>query len=814
MKAWRAFALLGHFVASELLQSHPTYQPRNYMDTAGMPVSADHATIYRLSSDGSSPAVVILDYGGNVEGYATFEVTRQSGNTSVFEISYGETRGAMELYMGDGPIPLSAAMDTYRINRFNISERTVHNSRMIQGGLRYQKLNLSSPGELELVNVGFNPTVGATPVSSLPGSFACSDPVLNRIWNAGARTVQLNEFPANSLPDFWVITNDGAYVESLSPQPFAADFAVTLAAYELEFAVKPTKNGFSFTVLSDTLGAGIYIFVNVVNSSISAHAGSTEIDSPVLASAVLPASVNLGSWHTVHSTVDLTEILIKIDGNPVLNFTQSSSFAGSFGLGAAFQHAAVFTNVSLAALGTQMYSSSLTEKSALQDFLLGTNPLPVSVDGSRRDRIAYGGDLDITTLSSFVSTYGREYINGTITMLGSSRLLPGFFMPYVKVQQPPRTSDIQANITGLIGYSFNLVNAMAQYYEQTGDPAFLSLWAPKAARLFDWAQSQRLANGLLNISNPILGGDWNHYDPSLDGVVSKFNLIYAYSLKQWLPFLATAGMNATLYESQLQSLQNAINTHLWSDSLHAYYLSDSHKDFYSQEANALAILSDTASSASEDRTETILASMARDLYVPAGPLSFSSKSSESGWAQKISPYASGYHLKAAFQANDHVNAKRLLYSLWGPMSDPTSMNYTGCFWEVMESDGTPGLGIGTSLCHAWGAGPTADLSRFILGVRPVTPGYKEWKIAPQSFGLDWAEGRYPIPQGILNVKWSFRQDGFIQMRVDAPPGTSGTVCVPQPLPKKLGTYQISGAVPNGKGCFTTLGTHFTLNQAS
>lgn len=99
MKAWRVFALLGHFVAGELLQSHPTYQPRNYMDTAGMPVSVDHATVYRLSSNGSSPAVVILDYGENVEGYATFEVTWQSGNTSVFEISYGETRGALDLYM-------------------------------------------------------------------------------------------------------------------------------------------------------------------------------------------------------------------------------------------------------------------------------------------------------------------------------------------------------------------------------------------------------------------------------------------------------------------------------------------------------------------------------------------------------------------------------------------------------------------------------------------------------------------------------------------------------------------------------------------
>lgn len=521
-------------------------------------------------------------------------------------------------------------MDTYRINRYNISQPTVQVNRLIQGALRYQKLNLSSAGELEVTAVGFKPTVDNTPVSDLPGSFACSDPVLNRIWNAGARTVQLNEFPANSLPDSWVIADEGAFIDSLSPQPFAADYAATLTAYELYFAVKPIKNGFGFTVLSDALGAGIYIFVNVANSSISAHAGSTEIDSPALASTVLPSSVTLGSWHTVHSTVNLTQISVKIDGVSVLNFVQTSSFYGSFGLGTSFQQAAVFTNVSLTASGAQVYSSSLTDESALQDFLVGTNPLPASVDGSRRDRIAYGGDLDITTPSSFASTYGHEYINGSITLLGSYRMLPGFFMPYAKVQQPPRTSDIQVNITGLIGYSFNLVSAMAQYYEQTGDSLFLSLWAPKATRLFDWAHSQTLSNGLFNISNPTFGGDWNHYDPSVGGIVSKFNLVYAYALKQWLLFMASGGLNATLYASRLQSLQKAINAELWSDSLQAYYLSDSHKDFFSQEANALAILSSTASSGREDRTQTILASMARDLYVPAGAHSFSNKSAVYG----------------------------------------------------------------------------------------------------------------------------------------------------------------------------------------
>ena len=708
-------------------------------------------------------------------------------------------------------MPLAAAMDTYRINRYDIADKNTYTNRLIQGALRYQKLNLSSAGNLELSSIGFKPTVSTRPITALPGQFECSDPVLNHIWQVGARTTQLNELPAHTLPDFWLITDEGAFVDSLAPQPYTSDWSPMLTAYDLEFSVKPQSNGFGFTVLSDTLSNGIYIFVNVANSSISAHVGSTE-RSDSIASATLPSSVVLNKWHTVRSAVNMTEISICIDGDTVLEFSQSSAFYGSFGLGASLGHAAIFANVSLAVSGQQMYFSYLNNASALQDFLLGTNPLPVSVDGSRRDRIAYAGDLDMTTDTAFASTYGHEYINGSIELLGSFQLSPGFFVPNSKVQQSPRTSEIDANITGLIGHSFSLVSSMARFYEQTGDVDFLNRWAPKAIRMFDWADSQTVSNGLFNVSDPAIGGDWNYYDPALSGVIAKFNSVYAYALKQWLPFMEYAGVNTTIYAERLRSLQNAINKRLWSDDLQAYYLSDSHQDFFSQDANSLAILSDTAMC--ENRTsQKILTTMARELNVPSGVLAFSNKSVASGWAQKISPYASGYHLKAAFHANDSINANRLLKSVWGPMADPSHANYTGCMWEVMMADGTPGIGSPTSMCHAWSAGPTADLSRYVLGVQPATPGFKEWQVIPQTIGLDWTKGKHPVPGGEIKVGWSFDDNGLLHMTVNAPKNTNGTVHLPVPLKKTLTDYHASGFVlDHGKSFTVQGGKTFVFHQ--
>lgn len=714
---------------------------------------------------------------------------------------------------GDGPMPLAAAMDTYRINRYNITEQKTYTNRLIQGGLRYQKLNLSSAGEVELSGIGFKPTVSSTPIAALPGSFSCSDPVLNRVWQVGARTTQLTEIPAKSLPNFWVITDEGAFIDSLAPQPFNADFAATMTAYDLEFSVKPIVNGFGFTVLSDTLANGIYIFVNVANSSISAHAGSTERSNPI-ASAKLPSNTALNKWHIVHSKVEMADISVQIDGVPVFNFSQSAVFYGSFGLGASLGHSAFFTNVSLTVSGGEMYSSSLNDSFALQDFVLGTNLLPVSVDGSRRDRIAYTGDLDMATGTAFASTYGQEYINGTLQLLGSFQMPPGFFVPTAKIQQAPRKTEIDANTTGLIGYSFSILGATARFYEQTGDLNFLNYWAPKTARMLDWAHSQTLPNGLLNISNPALGGDWNYYDPALGGVVSKFNLIYAYALKQWFPFMDDAGLNTTLYAGRLHNLQHAINKHLWSDTLQAYYLSDSHKDFLSQEANALAVLADTITYGNRTAA-TVLSTLARELYVPSGALAFSNRSVASGWAQKISPYASGYHLKAAFHANDSVTANYLLHSVWGPISDPSHTNYTGCTWEVMTAHGAPGIGSSTSLCHAWGSGPTADLSRYVLGVQPVTPGFKEWKVVPQSLDLDWARGAYPVSGGKINVDWSFDSNNLLHMTVTAPNGTRGTVYLPSPLKKTLHKYNATGFLSDEKGFFTVQGgKKFSIYQTN
>jgi alpha-L-rhamnosidase len=75
--------------------------------------------------------------------------------------------------------------------------------------------------------------------------------------------------------------------------------------------------------------------------------------------------------------------------------------------------------------------------------------------------------------------------------------------------------------------------------------------------------------------------------------------------------------------------------------------------------------------------------------------------------------------------------------------------------------------------HAWGSAPANIISRFVLGVRPLEPGYAKILIAPQPGALEWARGKVPTPHGpvMVNVKTT----GVFHLEVAIPPRTQGRI---------------------------------------
>ena len=73
-----------------------------------------------------------------------------------------------------------------------------------------------------------------------------------------------------------------------------------------------------------------------------------------------------------------------------------------------------------------------------------------------------------------------------------------------------------------------------------------------------------------------------------------------------------------------------------------------------------------------------------------------------------------------------------------------------------------------SLCHAWASGPAPFLMKYVLGIQILEPGCKKIAVRPDLGDLDWVEGTYPTPYGVIRVRHEKTADG-VKSIVEAPP---------------------------------------------
>ena len=157
----------------------------------------------------------------------------------------------------------------------------------------------------------------------------------------------------------------------------------------------------------------------------------------------------------------------------------------------------------------------------------------------------------------------------------------------------------------------------------------------------------------------------------------------------------------------------------------------------------------------------------------------------------ISTFYGYYVLQARAMAGDYSGAMDVIRKYWGGMLDLGATT----FWEDfdlkwLENAGrideiTPAgkidvhaqygeycyVGLRNSFCHGWASGPTAWLTEHVLGVKVLEPGCKKILIDSNLGDLDWVEGTYPTPNGIIYIKHE-RKGGSIKSTIKAPQGVT------------------------------------------
>lgn len=156
-------------------------------------------------TEGGPQPVVVLDYGRDVGGIPFFRVRSVTGAPTL-RASFSESgrfidadgdNGGMGPCCGNAP----PAAEPFRWNEFHPTGPGVLRTTYQQGGERFERIALTSPGSVELRRVGIDFKAFRARPHDYQGWFESSDDTLNKVWYAGAYTLQLDMVPPGTQND-------------------------------------------------------------------------------------------------------------------------------------------------------------------------------------------------------------------------------------------------------------------------------------------------------------------------------------------------------------------------------------------------------------------------------------------------------------------------------------------------------------------------------------------------------------------------------------------------------------------------------------
>jgi hypothetical protein len=156
-------------------------------------------------------------------------------------------------------------------------------------------------------------------------------------------------------------------------------------------------------------------------------------------------------------------------------------------------------------------------------------------------------------------------------------------------------------------------------------------------------------------------------------------------------------------------------------------------------------------------------------------------------AKNFSTFYGYYMLQAQAKAGNYQGAIDNISKFWGGMLDMGATTFWEDFnLEWMENaagideivpEGKKDIhadfgdycykNLRHSLCHGWASGPTAWLSEHVLGVKVVEAGCKVLRIEPHLGDLEWVEGTFPTPYGVVQISHK-KVDGKVKTTFKAP----------------------------------------------
>ncbi|KAJ7466205.1 Six-hairpin glycosidase [Mycena galericulata] len=405
---------------------------------------------------------------------------------------------------------------------------------------------------------------------------------------------------------------------------------------------------------------------------------------------------------------------------------------------------------------------------------------PIIVDGAKRDRAVWPGDMGIAVPTQFVST--NDLIptrNALGTMFSAINPITGA----LPESGPPLSQQ------GSDTYHMWTLIGTHNYYLYSGDIAWLeNIWAnyTKAVAFLEAKVSPTV--GLIDITGL---RDWARQGGG--GFNVEGNAIF-YRVLMTSASLATAMNLTSLADAWTQNataLKGNFNDTFWVPEL-GMYRDNVTTTLCPQDGNSFAVLFNLTTSPAQ--AASVSAGLEKN-WNNLGPVA-------PELPDTISPFISGFELQAHFVAGNATRAMDLLHREWGYILY-TNLSVQSTLLEGFTANGSlsyrANVGYAhdpayTSHSHGWSSGPTSALTIYVLGLSVTATQGAEWLLSPHLAGLPRAEGGFETALGWFGASWTVATRGAtttFSLNVDVPRGTSGVFEIPAELQGTSGGLSVT-----------------------
>jgi hypothetical protein len=377
----------------------------------------------------------------------------------------------------------------------------------------------------------------------------------------------------------------------------------------------------------------------------------------------------------------------------------------------------------------------------------------VLVDGAKRDRTVWPGDLGVSVPTEYASLGDVTPARNALTTLYDHQAASGQ-LPY---------AGPQVNFYGSDTYHLWTLIGTASYYQYSHDAAWLAAEWAGYLRAVDYILAQVGPDGLLTVQGT---ADWARSGQGGENIAANALMYRSLVTGAELATVRGDSAHAGTWTAAAAKLSAAVNSTLWDDAA-GQYRDNPDSDVHPQDGNALAVWYGLAPA---DRAARVSASLTTNWN------SYGATTPENGG--QISTFPGSMEVQAHLAAGDSTRALALIRREWGYMlNSPLGTGST--FWEGYLANGQFGYGGAyMSAAHGWATGPTSALTFYVLGIRPTTVdgGYV---VHPEPGDLTSTEGSLRTPFGDIRVAWRHdRASRSFTELVDAPARAVASVDVP------------------------------------